>query len=182
MARPSLLERVRARRDRVSQLLGAQASGRIGPSFALRTTAAVLLATLLCHLLHLSNPIWAQVSAVVVIMPTHAASVTSAALRVISNLVGAGVGVALAQLQLPSLVTIALGLIVVAGLCRLLAIDAAARSASVALVIVSLRGADGIVGSSELRLLLVLLGCASALAVTIVAAGIERALARRRPR
>jgi hypothetical protein len=42
----SVASRIRARRSRVAQLLDTQASGRIGVSYAARTTSAALLAFL----------------------------------------------------------------------------------------------------------------------------------------
>jgi uncharacterized membrane protein YgaE (UPF0421/DUF939 family) len=175
MMQPSLFQRVRAWRDRASAALGARASGTIGPSYAIRTTCAAVASVLVARLLHVQNPIWAIVSSVVVILPGHRASVASAALRVISNMVGAGVGIAFAATGLPALPSLALGLLLVAFLCRVLAIDGAARSASVSLIIVNLRGPVDAVGSSEQRVLLVMLGCAVAFVVTLIAAAIERA-------
>src|SRR5262249_48930613 len=121
-------------------------------------------------------PIWAVVSAVVVILPEPHASVKSAALRVIANLVGASTGAALAAFHLPTTASLVVGLLLVAGLCRLLGIDAAARSASVALIIVSLRQSGGVWVSSETRVALVMLGCLTAFAVTLMAAFLERQL------
>jgi uncharacterized membrane protein YgaE (UPF0421/DUF939 family) len=167
------LDRLVQARDRVSTALGARTAGTIGASYALRTTAAALASFLVCRALAVANPIWAIVSSVVVILPSHRASVASAALRVIANLVGAAVGVAIAATELPAPAAIALGLLAVAALCRLLAIDGAARSASVSLIIVLLRNPGGVLGSSEMRVVQVLLGCAVALAVTLVASGIE---------
>jgi uncharacterized membrane protein YgaE (UPF0421/DUF939 family) len=165
-------------RARLQRLLGAQAGMRIGASYVLRTLIAASTSLEVSRALHIANPIWAVVSSVVVIMPEVHASVASAALRVVANLIGAGVGVAIAALSLPTLPSLLAGMAAVAGLCRLLGLDAAARSANVALLIVLLRDAHAVIGSSETRVLLVALGCAVALAVTIVAAQVERLLAR----
>ncbi len=182
MGARALLDRIRERRDRFAALLGAQASGKVGLSYAARTTAAALASLLACRALHVPNPIWAVVSSVVVILPSHRASVASAALRVIANLVGAGVGVAIAEVRLPPVAAVLVGLVVVAGLCRLLAIDGAARSASVGLIIVSLREPGGVVPSSEMRILQVVLGCSIAFVITLAAAWIERRLGAAHPR
>jgi uncharacterized membrane protein YgaE (UPF0421/DUF939 family) len=171
---PTRFERVRAWRDRASTLLGARTTGTIGPSYALRTTCAAMASLLVARLLHVENPVWAIVSSVVVILPGHRASVTSAALRVIANMVGAAAGIGIAAIGLPSPAAIALGLLLVSALCRLLAIDGAARSASVSLIIVLLRDPTGVIGSSEVRVLQVMLGCAVAFVVTLAAAAIER--------
>jgi uncharacterized membrane protein YccC len=168
-------QRLRALRDRASAALGARASGVIGPSYALRTTAAAIASLLAARALGVANPIWAIVSSVVVILPGHGASVASAALRVIANLVGAAVGIGIAAIGMPPLPSIAIGLLLVAVLCRLLAIDGAARSASVSLLIVLSRPPGSVVDVSEIRVLQVLLGCAVAFVVTLVAAAIERA-------
>lgn len=165
-------------RGRLAALLGVQSGSRIGPSYVLRTTSAAIASLLVCRLLHIANPIWAIVSSVVVILPEHSASIASAALRATANLAGAGVGVAIGALSLPQIPSLLVGLVLIAGVCRLLAIDAAARTASVAVVIVLLKDPRGVLGSSELRVVLVLLGCAIALVVTIAAAWIERALTR----
>jgi uncharacterized membrane protein YgaE (UPF0421/DUF939 family) len=166
------LQRVIELRDRWSQRLGAQSSGQIGLSYALRTTCAALASWFVCRALGIP-PIWAMVSSVVVILPSHKASVASAALRVIANLVGAGVGIAIAAIGLPAVAALVLGLLLVAALCRLLAIDGAARSASVGFLIVSLRG-ESVLGSSETRIAQVALGCAIAFVITLIAARIER--------
>jgi uncharacterized membrane protein YgaE (UPF0421/DUF939 family) len=171
--------RLRAERDRIATALGAQASGRIGLSYAIRTTVAALASMYLANALGLASPIWAVVSAVVVILPGHRASIASAVLRVIANLTGAGVGIAVASVGMPPLAELVIGLLAVALVCRLLAIDAAARSASVSLIVVLLRDPSGVRGSSETRVLQVMLGCGVALVVTLVVAGIERWLAER---
>jgi uncharacterized membrane protein YgaE (UPF0421/DUF939 family) len=175
----SVLSRLRAERDRLSGFLGAQASGRIGPSYALRTVRAALASFAICHLLGVSSPIWSVVSAVVCIMPTHQASVASAGLRVIANLLGSAVGLAVSALGLSPLPSIAIGLPAVAALASLLAIDGAARSASVALVIVSLPGGSSVAGLSERRVAQVMLGCAIAFCITVIGAAIERRLPAR---
>jgi uncharacterized membrane protein YccC len=168
------LRRVVELRDRWSKRLGAQSSGQIGLSYALRTTCAALASLFVCRALGIA-PIWAMVSSVVVILPSHKASVASAALRVIANLVGAAVGIAIAALGLPAVAALVLGLLLVAALCRLLAIDGAARSASVGFLIVSLRGEPAsVIGTSEIRILQVALGCAIAFVITLIAARIER--------
>jgi uncharacterized membrane protein YgaE (UPF0421/DUF939 family) len=163
-------------KDRIAALIASQAAPRIGLSYALRTTGAAAASLLLCHLLHIETPIWAVVSSIVVILPEVRASIFSAGLRVVANLIGATVGVAIAALGLPPLASLVSGLLGVAGACRLLGIDVAARTASVAVVIVLLRLPGQELGTSEMRVVLVLLGCGVGLAVTIVAAALERAL------
>jgi uncharacterized membrane protein YgaE (UPF0421/DUF939 family) len=155
-------------RDRFAALLGAQQGARIDASYVIRLTLAATAARELTHALGIAEPIWAIVSAIVVIFPEVKASVASAALRVVANLIGAGVGIAIAELGVPGLPALLVGLVAVAGLCRAAGLDGASRTATSALVIVLLRGGgDATVVSSEVRVGLVVMGCACALAVTI---------------
>jgi uncharacterized membrane protein YgaE (UPF0421/DUF939 family) len=163
-------------KDRISALIASQAAPRVDLSYALRTTSAAVASLLLCRVLHIETPIWAVVSSIVVILPEVHASIFMAGVRVVANLVGATVGVAIAAIGLPPLPSLVSGLLGVAGACRLLGIDVAARTASVAVVIVLLRLPGAELGTSETRVVLVMIGCLVGLAVTMVAAGIERAL------
>jgi uncharacterized membrane protein YccC len=170
--------------SRIARSLGLQAGPQVGVSFAVRTTCAAVASLLLSECLHLAAPIWAVVSAVVVILPEVRASVSSAALRVVANLVGAGAGLAVSLLRLPPVPSLVLGLVAAAGLNRLLGVDAAARTASVAVVIVLLEDPYDVRVTSETRVALVVLGCMVALAVTVIVAGMEAGIARiaqRRP-
>jgi len=163
---------------RFKELLASTAAPPIGPSYAIRAAASAALARLAYQVLGAQAGIWAVVSAVVVIQPDHRASVAAAALRVVANLVGAvvGLGVSLV-LGTHQLIALVVGLFIVAFLCRKLRLDAAARTASVSLAIVLLRVPGGVLGSSELRLLGVLAGCAIALLVTVAAAQVEQRFA-----
>jgi uncharacterized membrane protein YgaE (UPF0421/DUF939 family) len=157
-------------RDRLGRHLNAQASGRIGISYLARVTISAVASLLVSRALAIANPIWAVVSAVVVILPDANASVASAGLRVVANLIGAGVGAAIAAATLPPIAALVVGLCVVAGACRWLGVDAAARSAGVALIIVLLRDDT----NALTRVGLVMLGCTVALVVTIAVAQVER--------
>jgi uncharacterized membrane protein YgaE (UPF0421/DUF939 family) len=169
-------------RARFARRLGAQAGARIGASYIVRVTVAAIASLEVTRALGIANPIWAVVSAIVVIMPEVTASAATAGLRVIANLIGAGTGIGIAALDLPMIPSLVAGLVAVAGLCRLVGLDAAARTAGVALVIVLLRDSHGVLGSSEVRVLLVVLGCAVALVVTLAIGQLESALAAWRRR
>jgi uncharacterized membrane protein YgaE (UPF0421/DUF939 family) len=161
--------------SRVAGLLGPPGP-RVGISYAVRVASAAAASMLMARLLQPQMGLWAVVSAVVVIQPDNRASLSAAALRVVANLVGASVGVAIGLvLGLHPFPAIVLAVVVVAGLCRALGLDAAARSANVSAAIVLLRGSEHLVVSLETRVLGVLAGCGIALAVTAVAVGIERA-------
>jgi hypothetical protein len=75
-------------RTRFAEMLGARTM-RIGPSYVARITVAAGACLAVARLLHIANPIWAVVSAVVVIFPEVKNSVSSAALRVVANFIGA---------------------------------------------------------------------------------------------
>jgi uncharacterized membrane protein YgaE (UPF0421/DUF939 family) len=163
-------------RARAARLLALPPGTRVGVSYVLRTTCAAVASLWLSRALHIANPIWAVVSSVVVILPEVQASVSSALLRTIANLVGAAAGLAISFLHLPPTASLIAGLLTVALLCRLIGIDAAARTASVAVIIVLLKDPYGVRTSSESRVALVMLGCGVALAVTVLATQIERAI------
>jgi uncharacterized membrane protein YgaE (UPF0421/DUF939 family) len=167
-------------RSWLERRLGIDPGPRLGVSFVARTTGAAAATLLLCRWIGLDNPVWAVVSSVVVILPEVRASVSNAAVRVVANLAGAGTGLGISLIGLPSLPSLAVGLPATALLCRLLGIDPAARTACVALVIVLLKDPLDVRMSSETRVRLVVLGCAVALFVTVVASQIEEAVARRR--
>lgn len=162
-------------------LLGA-GGPTIGVSYALRAAASASLALATFHLLGAEAGIWAVVSALVVIQPDESTSVGAALQRVIANLVGVAVGLVCAWLlgRWPPL-ALAVGVAMVAALCRTLRIDVAARSACVALAIVLLKGPSEALGSSRLRVFGVLTGCGVALLVSVVAAQIERRTAPANP-
>jgi uncharacterized membrane protein YgaE (UPF0421/DUF939 family) len=169
-------------RERLAAILRIDPGPPIGASYALRTASAAAIAYALYRLLGAQIGIWAVVSAIVVIMPEVKASIPSAALRTSANIVGASIGalvaLAIGAYAIPALVT---AMLLVAVACRLLRIDAAARSASVSAAIVLLKDPSGTLGSSAMRIEGVLIGCGVALLVTVVAALIERipALSRR---
>ncbi len=165
-------------RSRIARVLGPQPGPQVGVSFAVRTTCAAVVSLLLSERLHIAMPIWAVVSAVVVIQPEVRASISSAALRVIANLVGAGTGLVVSLLGLALSPSLVLGLVAGAGLSRLLGVDGAARTASVAVVIVLLKDPYDVRVTSETRVALVVLGCVVALAVTVIAAAMEAGIAR----
>jgi uncharacterized membrane protein YgaE (UPF0421/DUF939 family) len=151
----------------------------VGWSYAARTASAGALALLASPLFNPQTGIWAIVSAVVVIQPEVRASFGAAVLRVLANVVGASAGAAVGFfLGGYPVAAIVVGMLLVAGLCRLLRLDAAARSASVSAAIVLLHGSERFLGSVETRVLGVFIGCAIALVVTAVAVGIT--LARKR--
>jgi uncharacterized membrane protein YgaE (UPF0421/DUF939 family) len=157
---------------RLARLLGTDPGPPVGPIYAVTTATSALVALFLSDALGIYS-LWAVVSATVVIQPDVKASVSATSLRGVANLIGAGTGALLALLPWNQpVLTLVAGLFFVAFACRMLGIDAASRSASVALVIVLLRSAQ-VLDTSRTRVLGVLLGCAVALVVTGVVAIIQ---------
>jgi uncharacterized membrane protein YgaE (UPF0421/DUF939 family) len=153
---------------RVTSFLAPDPAPKVGTSYAIRTAGVAAIAFVLYRFVDAHVGTWAAVSAIVVIQPDNRASISNAFLRVVANLLGVGVGVATGALfgdQL--LLALVTSMLVVAGLCRWLALDVAARSACAAVAIVLLVDPADITGSSELRVIGVVCGCAIALVVTI---------------
>jgi uncharacterized membrane protein YgaE (UPF0421/DUF939 family) len=162
-------------RRRLGELLAAQRGPPIGLSYALRTVSAGCITLLAYPLLGAQAGIWAVVTAVVVIQPDTRASVAAAALRMVANIMGAGVGLVVGELLgAQEVVALAVGLLIVAFVCRALRLDATARNASASLAVVLFKDPTGVLGSSETRVLGVLTGCAVAFIVTVAAAQLER--------
>jgi uncharacterized membrane protein YgaE (UPF0421/DUF939 family) len=152
-------------RSLLARLLRTDPGPPVGPIYAAMTASSAVVALTLSHALGI-YALWAVVSATVVIQPDVRASISATSLRAVANVLGAGVGALLSMPHwsepVPGLV---LGLFLVAFACRMLGIDAASRSASVAVVIVLLRSPDAL-DTSRTRVEGVLLGCAVALVVT----------------
>jgi uncharacterized membrane protein YgaE (UPF0421/DUF939 family) len=162
-------------RRRLVELLVAQRGPPIGLSYALRTASAGCISLLAYPLLGAQAGIWAVVSAVVVTQPDTRGSVAAAALRMVANILGAGVGLLVSELLgAQQLVALAAGLLIVAFVCHTLRLDATARTASASLAIVLLKDPSGVLGSSGTRVLGVVAGCAVAFIVTVVAVELER--------
>jgi uncharacterized membrane protein YgaE (UPF0421/DUF939 family) len=110
---------------------------------------------------------WAAVSAVLVLQPGFRRSLASSAIRVIANLLGAGIGVAVA-LSVPDrtvAVCIALTLIIFA--CEILKLDAGVRSACASVLIVSI-GSEPIAERGIERSSAVAIGCGMALLLQLI--------------
>jgi len=166
-------------RSRLAAALGADPGPPLGPGYALRTASAAVIAYGLSRLTGPQIGIWSVVSAVVVIQPEAHATVSAAALRAVANVVGAVIGLAVGSaLDAWPLLALAVGMLAVAAACRVLGIDAAARSASVSVAVVLLKDPDGVPGSSASRVAGVLAGCAIALAVTAISTVVEGRRAR----
>jgi uncharacterized membrane protein YgaE (UPF0421/DUF939 family) len=153
----------------LAELLGVDGGPPVGLSYGLRVACSVVLSYLLANYTDPRLEIWAVVSAVVVIQPEVKASMASVTLRVVANLMGATVGISMAEAAyVPQFLCLFAAMLVLTGLCRVLQISAAARSACVSASVVLLKDPEGIHGSWKLRVLGVVLGCAVSVLVTAV--------------
>jgi uncharacterized membrane protein YgaE (UPF0421/DUF939 family) len=146
-------------------------------AYAAQAVVATLMVIALYRWLGRGSAMWAAVSAVLVLQPRFRRSLAASAIRVIANLLGAGIGVAisLAVPQRVAAVSIALTLIVLA--CEFLRLDAGVRSACASVLIVTMATGGSIVERGWERASAVCIGCAVALALQVVLYGI---LGRRR--
>jgi uncharacterized membrane protein YccC len=110
---------------------------------------------------------WAAVSAVLVLQPGFRQSLAASVIRVIANLLGAGIAVVvgLAVASRPAAVGLSLVLIIL--VCEFAKLDAGVRSACASVLIVSV-GAGDIYGRGLERATAVAIGCGMALALQVL--------------
>lgn len=102
---------------------------------------------------------WALVSAFLVLQPEFSQSLTIAMTRVAANLIGAAIGLASGELLGTGLISLIVAIIVSSIVCGLLRLEAALRTACVAIVIVMSANRLGIVASGAHRFESVTIGC-----------------------
>ena len=102
---------------------------------------------------------WAIVSAFLVLQPEFSQSITVALTRVAANLVGAAVGLAVGAAMGVGPVPLIAAIFITSIACGLLRLDAALRTACVAIVIVMNASHGNIVVSGAGRFLSVTIGC-----------------------
>jgi uncharacterized membrane protein YgaE (UPF0421/DUF939 family) len=136
-------------------------------AYAAQAVVATLLVLALYQWLGKGSAMWAAVSAVLVLQPRFQRSLAASAIRVIANLLGAGigVGVSLAIPQRIAAVMVSLVLIVLA--CEFLRLDAGVRSACASVLIVTMAPGP-LVARGEERASAVCIGCGVALALQVV--------------
>jgi uncharacterized membrane protein YgaE (UPF0421/DUF939 family) len=116
---------------------------------------------------------WAAVSAVLVLQPRFRRSLAASAIRVIANLLGAGIGVAV-SLTIPNhLAAVLISLVLIVLACEWLRLDAGLRSACASVLIVTMAPGD-LLARGEERALAVCIGCAVALALQFGLYGLLR--------
>jgi uncharacterized membrane protein YgaE (UPF0421/DUF939 family) len=134
--------------------------------FSAKAAVAAVAAALGYKLLGLPGPPWvAAVSAVLVTQPSLHSSLKASFLRVIANLAGAFGGAALSVVIGNPIVAMAIGVMLTGLICYLLKQDDALRPAFVAVIIVTLSGANAEWRSSMNRVIGVVIGCAFAMII-----------------
>jgi uncharacterized membrane protein YgaE (UPF0421/DUF939 family) len=170
----SFLSEIQADRNRDRQSLIESAA------YAAQAVVAVLLVTSLYRWWGKGSAMWAAVSAVLVLQPRFRRSIAASAIRVIANLLGAGIGVLL-SLVIPErawAVSISLVLIVLA--CEYGKLDAGVRSACASVLIVTMVAGGSVVARGWERASAVCIGCGVALVLQFAVYALVRAY-RARP-
>ncbi len=112
---------------------------------------------------------WCLLSVLLVLAPDSEDSYKLAVTRIKANLVAAGAGLILSPFYSPGMLWISIGVVLAIGLCYLLGVDAGARSASVAVIIILMHDESHRWWESAAnRASAVLLGCAIGLLITYV--------------
>jgi uncharacterized membrane protein YgaE (UPF0421/DUF939 family) len=134
--------------------------------FSAKATVAAVIAALGYKLFDLPGAPWvAAVSAVLVTQPDLHSSFQASFMRVVANLAGAFGGAALLAATGQPITAMAIGVMLTGLLCYLLKQDDALRPAFVAVIIVTLIGANSRWQNSLDRVIAVIVGCVCALAV-----------------
>jgi len=140
-------------------------------AYAAQAVVATVLVILLYRWLGKGSAMWAAVSAVLVLQPRFHRSLAASAIRVIANLLGAGIGVAVSLAVPQRIVAVGISLTLIVIACELLRLDAGVRSACASVLIVTM-APGSLVERGEERAVAVCIGCGVALALQVVLYGI----------
>jgi uncharacterized membrane protein YgaE (UPF0421/DUF939 family) len=110
---------------------------------------------------------WAAVSAVLVLQPGFKRSLAASAIRVITNLLGAGIGVAAALAVHDRTLAVCIALVLIILACEILKLDAGVRSACASVLIVSI-GSEPVAERGFERASAVAIGCGAALLLQLI--------------
>lgn len=134
---------------------------------AVKTGVAALFTDIGAHLLGLSSPAWAVVSAVIVMQANLGSSLNASGQRLVGTAVGAAIGALLSSLAPQNAVVLGLGMTITILTCAALRVYESFRIATVTLAIVVLTGTGSPWLFGAERFLDVTLGISVALAVTV---------------
>ncbi len=134
-----------------------------------KCVAGALVVFLLASLLHYKDYIWCMISVMLVLSPDGTDAVVLAVSRIKANLVGAGAGLLMLIIHPATEVMVCGGIAITAAACMLLKLEASARSALAATIIVTLHEAGRYVWDTALeRIIAVLAGCLLGLLITFL--------------
>jgi uncharacterized membrane protein YgaE (UPF0421/DUF939 family) len=141
-------------------------------AYAAQAVVATVLVVLLYRWLGKGSAMWAAVSAVLVLQPRFQRSLAASAIRVIANLLGAGIGVGISLAIPERLEAVVISLVLIVLACEWLRLDAGVRSACASVLIVTM-APGSLVARGEERALAVCIGCGVALSLQVVLYGIK---------
>ncbi len=142
-------------------------------TYAIQAVIATVAVMLLFRWIGNPNAMWAAVSAVLVLQPGFRSSLAASAVRVLANLLGAGIGVAV-SLAIPwHAAAVAISLVLIVFACEWLRLDTGLRSAGASVLIVTM-GTGSAIERGEQRALAVIAGCGVAIVLQIVLYAIVR--------
>ncbi len=113
-----------------------------------------------------SGALWAAVSAVLVLQPGFRRSLAASAIRVIANLLGAGLGIVAGLEFADRAVSVSVALVAIILICEFAKLDAGVRSACASVLIVSM-GTGTLYERGVERASAVAIGCGAALALQV---------------
>jgi uncharacterized membrane protein YgaE (UPF0421/DUF939 family) len=147
-------------------------------AYAAQAIVATVLVIALYQWLGKGSGMWAAVSAVLVLQPRFQRSLAASAIRVIANLLGAGIGVAISLAIPQRIVAVMVSLTLIVLACEVLRLDAGVRSACASVLIVTMVPGGSLVARGEERAIAVCIGCGVALLLQTVLYGVLGRLPR----
>jgi|SRR5579872_270075 len=136
--------------------------------FALQASISALLIVPAYDHFKAPGALWAVVSAVLVLQPGFSQSLTSSSVRVVANLLGAGIAALIGLTLGDQLPEICLALISIILICEFARLDQGVRSACASVLIVMMKTDETILQRSVERATAVAIGCGVALLLQII--------------
>jgi uncharacterized membrane protein YccC len=128
------------------------------------------------------SPLWAVVSAILVVQPATEQSIATSVIRIAANTVGGFAGILVAYFLGDGIWQFLLALIVVVFICEMFKFDLALRTACVSVAVIMLRSESGKVATTgSERLIGVIIGCVTALGIQLLAERVRKWLGWRGP-
>jgi uncharacterized membrane protein YgaE (UPF0421/DUF939 family) len=137
--------------------------------YILKCAAGTIAVFAISSLIHYKNIAWSLISVLLVLSPEAKDSISLAFNRIKANLVGAGIGLLCLFIATPNMWTLSLGIALTISVCYLLKLEAAARSALAATVIIMLhQEGTHLWNTATERVIAVFAGCVLGLIITFL--------------